>query len=197
MRTAPTNVLFPQHPPRRVGGVMVTAMTTMMAVLLAAGAAGCGGDDATGATATEVAAGDPPVPSAPAAALPAPTSSPSADSTTTTPTTAAEPATSTTLPSDTTVPATDVPSLGDISVVVGVDSSPTRVAKVPVGTEVTLTIANPSAADEFHVHGYDLGDGREVPAGTTATFTFLVDKLGTYELESHATGDVLLLISVY
>jgi hypothetical protein len=83
-----------------------------------------------------------------------------------------------------------------IEVTVGVNSGPDRVETVPAGAEVQLVITNPAADDEFHLHDYDLGDGQEVPAGTPASFSFTADKLGMFELESHATDDVLLTLSV-
>ncbi|MEN9646778.1 MAG: hypothetical protein RL238_3447 [Actinomycetota bacterium] len=81
-----------------------------------------------------------------------------------------------------------------IDVVVGVDSGEDRVELVKVGSEVQLNITNPDAADEFHIHGIELE--KEVEAGVTATFNFVADAAGTYEVESHITEDVLVVIQV-
>lgn len=81
-----------------------------------------------------------------------------------------------------------------IDVVVGTDSGPDRVVTVKTGSDITLNITNPDAADEFHVHGVDLE--QSVDAGVMATFNFTVDTAGTYEVESHTTEEVLLVIQV-
>ena len=82
-----------------------------------------------------------------------------------------------------------------ISVSVGIDSGKDRVEEIPLGSQVELSFTNPSAADEFHVHGYDLG-GDETPKGETKTFTFTADKAGDFEVESHATEEVLVVLRV-
>ncbi|MFM7685349.1 MAG: hypothetical protein ACKPDI_05420 [Actinomycetota bacterium] len=81
-----------------------------------------------------------------------------------------------------------------IDVVVGVDSGADRVERVGVGSDITVNITNPNAADEFHVHGIDLE--QNVDAGVTATFNFVADTPGTYEIESHETEEVLVVIEV-
>jgi len=96
-----------------------------------------------------------------------------------------------------TVPAvttTSTPLSGpvQIDVVVGVDSGPDRVEYVTVGAEITLNITNPNADDEFHVHGIDIEQA--AAAGEMATINFTIDAAGTYEVESHITGDVFVVI---
>ena len=81
-----------------------------------------------------------------------------------------------------------------IDVVVGLDSGPQRVETVAVGADITLNITNPDEADEFHIHGIDLE--RSVDAGMMATFNFTVTEPGTYEVESHLTEEVLVVIEV-
>lgn len=93
--------------------------------------------------------------------------------------------------SDTTV----VDQVARISVTVGVDSSPDRVEEVSLGREVALTLSNPGADDEFHLHGYDLGGG-VTKKGEAKTFTFTATEAGEFELESHVTGDVLVVVKV-
>ncbi len=96
-------------------------------------------------------------------------------------------------PQDTT-PATAVDGPVQIDVVVGTDSGPDRIEKVKLGSDVTLNITNPAAADEFHVHDIELE--QSVDAGVTATFNFVADTAGTFEVESHVTEDVLVVIEV-
>lgn len=83
-----------------------------------------------------------------------------------------------------------------IEVTVGVDGGPERIETVSAGSIVTLSITNPTSDDEYHIHGYDLGDGQEIPAGQTATFTFVADQVGDFEVESHASDDQLLVLRV-
>ena len=92
------------------------------------------------------------------------------------------------------VDTSDAPLL--ISVTVGTDDDPERIESVPAGSVVTLSIINPNAEDEFHLHDYDLGDDQVIPAGEVATFTFVADRTGDFELESHETDDVLLVLRV-
>lgn len=82
-----------------------------------------------------------------------------------------------------------------ISVVVGTNSDSERVEMVALGSSVEVTLANPGAADNFHLHGYDLETG-EVAAGQEATISFTADTVGSFEIESHVTEDVLLTIKV-
>jgi hypothetical protein len=82
-----------------------------------------------------------------------------------------------------------------IDVVVGENSGPDRVEEVALGSQVTLTFINPDADDEFHVHGYDLG-GDMTKKGDTKTFTFTADKAGEYEVESHLSETVLMVLRV-
>lgn len=83
-----------------------------------------------------------------------------------------------------------------ITVTAGVDSGDDRIESIPLGATVTLTVSNPDRNDEFHVHGYELGDGVEVPAGESETFTFTADQAGQFEVESHTTEAVLLILDV-
>lgn len=82
-----------------------------------------------------------------------------------------------------------------ISVTVGVDSGPDRIEEVSVGDSIELTMVNPDEDDEFHVHGFDLG-GDETPAGDEKTFAFTATEAGDFEVESHVTGEVLVVIRV-
>jgi len=83
----------------------------------------------------------------------------------------------------------------EISVVVGTDSSPDRIEEVALGANVQVKLSNPDADDEFHLHGYDLSPG-ETKMGETGIISFTADKAGDFEIESHVTEDVLVIIRV-
>ena len=82
-----------------------------------------------------------------------------------------------------------------IDITVGENSSPDRVEEIPLGSEVTLNFTNPQADDEYHVHGYDLGEGI-TKNGETKTFSLTADKAGDYEVESHVSEAVLVILRV-
>lgn len=106
---------------------------------------------------------------------------------------------STSVSADATVVAAD-PSVKvagpiEISVTVGTDSATDRVEEVPLGSQVNITLTNPNADDEFHLHEYDLSTG-DTPKGESAVISFTADKAGLFDLESHVTDEVLVVISV-
>ena len=82
-----------------------------------------------------------------------------------------------------------------IDVTVGENTGEDRVEEIPLGSEVTLNFTNPQADDEYHVHGYDLGGG-VTKKGDTKTFTFTAEKAGDYEVESHISETVLVILRV-
>ncbi len=129
--------------------------------------------------------------SVPVTAAPANSTSTATANTTSPPTT---PATTTTTVAPTT--STTEPPLQVITVIVGRDDGPERVDQVPFGAPVELRITNPDFDDEFHLHGYDLGNAIKVPAGETLTLTFVADRAGLFEVESHRTHDVLFYLLV-
>lgn len=149
-------------------GVALVAAITLTA---------CGSDDAADETT--------PTDAVPVETTPADTTPPTAAPTSAAPTTAAP---------TTAAPTTTIPGL--IEVTVGVDSGPDRIERVALDSEVTIVIVNPDADDEFHLHDYDLGDGQLVPAGQPARFTFIADRAGSFELESHITNEVYLILEV-
>jgi hypothetical protein len=89
----------------------------------------------------------------------------------------------------------DAVSVIEISVTVGEDSGPDRKEVVALGATVRISLVNDGSDDDFHLHGYDIASG-EVPAGEAAVIEFVADAAGEFELESHVTGDVLLVITV-
>ena len=82
-----------------------------------------------------------------------------------------------------------------IRVTVGVDSGPERVENVKLNQQVELTIVNPKADDEFHLHGYDLGGGT-TKAGEEKTFVFTATEAGDFEVESHVSETVLVVLHI-
>jgi hypothetical protein len=82
-----------------------------------------------------------------------------------------------------------------ISVTVGTDSAPDRIEEVPLGAAVEVTLVNAAATENYHLHGYDIETG-EVDAGSAATISFTADKAGEFEIESHVTEQVLVVIRV-
>jgi len=83
----------------------------------------------------------------------------------------------------------------EVSVIVGTDSSPDRIEEVALGANVQVTLSNPNADDDFHLHGYDLSPG-ETKMGEASIISFTADKAGDFEIESHITEDVLVIIRV-
>ncbi|HEX9258893.1 MAG TPA: hypothetical protein VF855_05100 [Acidimicrobiales bacterium] len=141
----------------------------------------CGGDDSSG--------GAGPASTIPASTTASPTST--AAATTTVPVTSDV----TTSPAPTTIKP-ETPVSGDvveIIVKVGEDSSPDRVETVSLGSDVLLRVQS-EKADEIHVHDYDLE--LTVPAGGEAAFEFTADKAGRFEIESHSTDEVLMVLEV-
>jgi hypothetical protein len=148
-----------------------TRLVAAALVTLTLALAGCGDDDA------ETAATD----SAPPAASDAPntTSAPS-------PTVTQEPATSA-APATTEAPTT-VP--GPIVIEVDGDAGAPATPTVPLGADVELVVTS-AEEQEFHLHGYDLEQ-----EGTRVTFVFTASQAGTFELERHRDGGVVLLLTV-
>jgi hypothetical protein len=82
----------------------------------------------------------------------------------------------------------------NISVTVGKDSSPTREEKVKLNATVQIALLNPTADDEFHLHGYDIEQAQK--AGEQGLLSFVADKAGRFELESHVTKAPLVILVV-
>lgn len=60
--------------------------------------------------------------------------------------------------------------------------------EVREGDRVTLRLTSEKPT-EVHLHGYDLKE--EVSPGEAATLSFEADLPGRFEIEDHASGDVL------
>ena len=96
---------------------------------------------------------------------------------------------------DTTESVGEMPEVTEFKVVVGENSGPDQTLTVAQGATVRLFFVNPKEDDEIHLHGYDLGGGT-LPAGEEAIFEFVADEPGTFDVESHVTGEVLMVLVV-
>ena len=88
--------------------------------------------------------------------------------------------------------ATDEPV--EISVIIGQTSGSAVAYQATLGSKVQIKILNPDADDEFHLHGYDLT--ATAVAGQETMIEFTADQLGSFDLESHKTGDWILTLVV-
>ena len=78
---------------------------------------------------------------------------------------------------------------------VGENSDATNVVSFAKGSTVELTIVNPEADDEVHLHGYDLSTG-DLPRGEKGIISFVADMAGDFEIESHVTEEVLSIVRI-
>jgi hypothetical protein len=85
--------------------------------------------------------------------------------------------------------------VAEFVVTVGENSGSDQVFTVAAGSEVRLIFVNPAEDDEFHLHGYDLG-GAMTPEGEEAIMRFVASEVGQFEVESHMTGEVLMVLVV-
>ena len=83
----------------------------------------------------------------------------------------------------------------EIDLTVGESTGASVVHTVPVGSTVRISIVNKDEEDDYHLHGYDVASG-EVPAGETATIELVANEVGSFELESHHSGDLLMTLVV-
>jgi hypothetical protein len=65
--------------------------------------------------------------------------------------------------------------------------------EVPVGGSVRLTVTS-DVPDDLHVHGYEAT--ADLPPGTPVELTFVADKSGMFEVETHGQGKLLLQLQV-
>ena len=93
---------------------------------------------------------------------------------------------------ETLVSATDEPV--EISVIIGQTSGSAVAYQATLGSKVQIKILNPDADDEFHLHGYELT--ATATAGQETVIEFTADQLGSFDLESHKTGDWILTLVV-
>lgn len=82
----------------------------------------------------------------------------------------------------------------EISVVIGQTSGSAVAYQATLGSKVQIKLLNPDADDEFHLHGYDLL--ATATAGQEVMIDFTADQLGSFDLESHKTGEWILTLVV-
>lgn len=78
------------------------------------------------------------------------------------------------------------PAIGTIVVRDGKPVGGVQELEYDAGEEVRFRVRS-DAADEVHVHGYDVS--REVPAGASATISFAADIEGIFEVEMHSSEE--------
>jgi len=83
----------------------------------------------------------------------------------------------------------------EISLIVGENTGADMMQTVPLGTSVRITVVNPNGADEIHVHGYDISTG-EIAQGQEAVIEFVASNAGTFDIESHVSEEVVLVLTV-
>jgi uncharacterized protein YcfL len=103
--------------------------------------------------------------------------------------------TDTTVAPETTDTAAVTTSVVEINLIVGENTGADMMQTVPVGSSVRITVVNPNGADEIHVHGYDILTG-EMAQGQEAVIEFVASNAGTFDIESHVSGEVVLVLTV-
>lgn len=97
----------------------------------------------------------------------------------------------------TTVPASasDEMKTETFTLTVGENTGVKNIVSFSKGSNVELTIVNPNADDEVHLHGYDLSTG-DLPKGEKSVISFIANEAGDFEIESHITEEVLSIIRI-
>lgn len=83
----------------------------------------------------------------------------------------------------------------EINLVVGENTGADTKQTVPIGSSVRVTVVNPNGPDEIHVHGYDISTG-EMAQGEESVIEFVASKAGTFDLESHVSEEIVLILVV-
>ena len=83
----------------------------------------------------------------------------------------------------------------EINLIVGENTGPEVKQTVPVGSTVRITFVNPNGPDEIHVHGYDLTTG-EMEQGQESVIEFVASTSGTFDIESHVSEEIVLILTV-
>jgi hypothetical protein len=87
-------------------------------------------------------------------------------------------------------PASGTPATESLYLEVDLEDDAPVDASVVVGSPVTIIVTSDDE-HEYHLHGYDI----EL-AGDEVTFEFVADELGTFELETHDTSEVVVNLEV-
>ena len=96
---------------------------------------------------------------------------------------------------ETTDTATATGNVVEINLVVGENTGPDMKQTVSLGASVRITVTNPNGADEIHVHGYDISTG-VMAKGQEAVMEFVASNAGTFDLESHVSEEIVLILTV-
>ncbi len=83
----------------------------------------------------------------------------------------------------------------EINLIVGENTGPEVKQTVPVGSTVRITFVNPNGPDEIHIHGYDLTTG-EMEQGQESVIEFVASTTGTFDLESHVSEEIVMILTV-
>jgi hypothetical protein len=85
-----------------------------------------------------------------------------------------------------------------INVIVGTDDYETlageRIVKVALGAAVTITLTDANEDQDYHLHVYDVGV--EAKKGEPGVISLVVDQAGQFDVESHTTGKLMLVLVV-
>ena len=103
--------------------------------------------------------------------------------------------TDTTVALETTDTAAVTTAVVEISLIVGENTGADMMQTVPLGSSVRITVVNPNGADEIHVHGYDISTS-EMAQGQEAVIEFVASNAGTFDIESHVSEEVVLVLTV-
>jgi ABC-type Fe3+-hydroxamate transport system substrate-binding protein len=103
--------------------------------------------------------------------------------------------TDTTVALETTDTAAVTTAVVEINLIVGENTGADIMQTVPLGSSVRITVVNPNGADEIHVHGYDISTG-EMAQGQEAVIEFVASNAGTFDIESHVSEEVVLVLTV-
>ena len=102
---------------------------------------------------------------------------------------------STSVPSTVSSSSSDEMNTETFTLTVGENSGVNNIISFTKGSNVELTIVNPNADDEVHLHGYDLTTG-DLPKGEMSVISFIANEAGDFEIESHITEEVLSIIRI-
>jgi hypothetical protein len=91
--------------------------------------------------------------------------------------------------------ASDELNTESFTLTVGENSGAKNIISFTKGSNVELTIVNPGADDEVHLHGYDLTTG-DLPKGEKGVISFIADEAGDFEIESHISEEVLSIVRI-
>ena len=103
--------------------------------------------------------------------------------------------TDTTVALETTDTAAMTTAVVEINLIVGENTGADMMQTVPLGSSVRITVVNPNGADEIHVHGYDISTG-EMAQGQEAVIEFVASNAGIFDIESHVSEEVVLVLTV-